>query len=319
MGEWIGVDREIFVRQIFPIELRFLKGANPQIRLQGGSNIKLIHQGPIEPLDDLYLKKRYYFQALNSQPILPQVSIQTSSYQFTLPPTKLQAKPLKPPKNFSNLLAHSLKVFDYEAVQYSKRSNLVLLKMRARLANLEEFSLPFATKEGIKELNITFPTSQMVYYAIIPASMERLRFTYFNTKAKEFRAISLPIRVIDESVSTQTDIRPVEDKNKRLKVALLFAVGALFLLLAIWRRSLLLFLLALVAGGIGGTMLVPMKQVCVRAGTKIYLLPTRQSTIFEITKEPRIYEELNRIDGYTKIKLSKERVGWIADERRCQD
>jgi hypothetical protein len=66
-------------------------------------------------------------------------------------------------------------------------------------------------------------------------------------------------------------------------------------------------------------LMIPIKKVCVKRGAKIYILPTKQSTVFKINPQSKVYEELNRVGEYIKVKLSKEKIGWVRDEDLCKN
>jgi len=319
VGKWVLPQGEPFLHQIFRVELHFLKAPSPKVTLQGGEGLSLIYEEGVRSVDSLYLAKSFYFKALGPKILLPSARITTANYTTTISGPSLSSRRLNPPKEFCGVLAKQLQIGEHEAVQYNRESNLIVLHIHGVLANLEDFSLPFAIKEGIKELNITFPTGRMIYYAILPASIDRLKFSYFNTERKEFSHLSIPIQVIDETVSTQTDIKPTEDKNKRLKIVIFLTLGGILGIVALLKRSLGALFLSLAAIAYGSYLLIPIKKVCIERGSKIYILPTKQSTIFEINRERRVYEELRRVNGYIKIKLSREKVGWVREEDSCKD
>ena len=265
------------------------------------------------------MSKRYYFKALGKSIRLPDAFVQTEDYSTHIAGVQLEANLLNPPRNFCSVLAASLKILDHESVQYNKSDNLIVMKLRGELANLEDFSLPYAKKEGVKEKNLSFPSSTIIYYAIVPNSLDSVKFSYFDTRKNEFKTLFIPVVVKDESVSTQSDIRPSEDKNKKIKIILFAVVGVVLILLFILKRS----IAALIFGAgflvYAGYLMIPMKKVCVKPGSRIYILPTRQSTVFEKNERRKIYEELNRVNGYVKIKLSDKKVGWVKDEDTCKD
>jgi hypothetical protein len=238
---------------------------------------------------------------------------------FNIPSKHIKAKKLNPPKNFCNVLAKELNVTAFESVQYSKEKNLVVMKIVAKLANLDDFTLPFSIKEEIKSKKFEFPYNKIVYYTILPHTINEMRFSYFNTDSKEFKVIRFDIVVKDESVSTQSDIKPNEDKNKYLKITIFVGIGTLLLLFSIFKKSILSFIFALAFIGYGIYLFIPLKKVCIKRGAKILILPTKNSTIFKINSKTRIYEELGRANGYIKIKLSKDKIGWVKNEDNCKN
>jgi len=318
VASWIEPQKKIFVNEIFGVDLRYLKSDRVSVSLQGGSNVRFIAAEPPKS-GEIYETRRYYFKALAPSVRLPDAIVTAPTYRARAWGLQLQAHKLNPPPNFCGVLAKELSILSHESVQYNKERNLVVLRLEAQQGNLEDFALPFAIKQGIKEQNLSFPTSRIVYYAIIPANLEELRFSYFDTKSHEFRTLSAPVVVVDETVSTQSDIKPTEDKHKKIKVAIVFGLTILFVVLFFIKKSYLALLAALAFAALGAYLSIPIKKVCVKPGSRIYILPTKQSTIFEINRERKVYEELNRVGDYVKIKLSNQKVGWVKDEALCEN
>jgi hypothetical protein len=318
LGEWRIEQKDRFVGEIAAFTLQFLKSSSVQISLQNGRNLKLVHEEPVEK-NDIYATKRYYFKILAPNFKLPDATVSTPDYSALIQGLELQAKRLHPPKNFCNVLAHSLELLEHESVQYNRELNLVVMKLQATVANLEDFSLPMAKKEGIKKYRLQFPEATLLYYAMIPKNITELKFSYFNVTHKEFRTLSLPVIVRDESVSTQSDIKPTEDKNKKIKIIVFGSIGALLFIYFLFKRSWLALLLSIAALSYMAYLMIPIKKVCVKRGAKIYILPTKQSTVFKINPQSKVYEELNRVGEYIKVKLSKEKIGWVRDEDLCKN
>ncbi len=318
LGQWSIKHRDLFVKQIAAFDLQFLNAPSAHILLEGGNNVKLISTSPTIT-QDLYAYKRYYFKILAPSFKLPDAFISTQNYSTKIFGPQLLAKRLTPPNNFCNVLANSLKLVDYEAVQYNRELNLVVFKLQAQMANLEDFSLPFAKKEGVKKYKLRFPNATLLYYAMIPKNITNLKFSYFNVEKKEFRTLSLQINVTDESVSTQSDIKPTEDKNKKIKIIVFGGLGAALFIFFLFKRSWIALLFSIGALGYAAYLMIPIKKVCVKQGAKIYILPTKQSTVFKLNPKTKIYEELSRVREYVKIKLSKEKIGWVKDEDLCKN
>ncbi len=287
--------------------------------MDNGRNVKLIFSNTPVRHDDLYYYKTFYFKMLAAQAKLPTIHIQIDTLFATLPGKEIHATPLKAPKDFCHVLAKKLQLIKHEEVQYNANYNLVVLKLSSILGNLEDFHLPWAKKEKVKELDLSFPKTSAIYYAIVPATLSQLHFSYFNTEKREFRTLRFDIHVKDETVSTQSDIKPAQDKYHLLKLILLGVTGGILLALGIFKRSFLGFLFGVGMLAYMGYMLMPMQKICVKKGSRIYILPTRNSTAFAILPHSKIFLKLNEVDGYAKIKLSNDKIGWVKDEDICKD
>lgn len=269
--------------------------------------------------DDLYYYKTFYFKVKNSAARLPDIKIKNGNFFYILQGQNLHIEKLNKPKDYCNILAQEFHVQIKKSVQFNKKLNLIVLKLSGKVANLEDFNLSSAQKGEIKEYNESFPNVQAIYYAFVPSDITQLKMSYFDTKKREFKKLIFPIQVKDEIVSTQSDLNPSQDKNRTLKIAIAFGVGVLLLLLTIWLKSIFTALLGVALILYGGYLLIPLQKVCLKAQSKIYILPTKNSTIFRINTQKREYIKLNEVNGYTKIELDKKLVGWVKNEDLCKN
>jgi len=315
--EWGNLPRLVYKGQIMGVTLKFVAPgqSNIQPRFIGGSDVKLRYLDPHTSHDDLYGYKKIYFKITGEHPRLPDAIVADTR----LPGVPLVFQPLHPPSDYSGVVAKKLELLQHKEVQFNKELNLVVMKIRGEMANLEDFRVPFAKKQHIKDINDSFPTMTILYYAFIPSSITKLRVSYFDSSLREFKSIFFDIVVRDQTVSTQSDINPNEDKNKIIKIAVVLTLSLLLLLWGIWKRSWIAVLAALAGMLFGGYLALPMKKVCVRGGSKIYILPTKNSTVFEINPTDKVYIKLNETNDYIKIKIDDQKVGWVKDEDLCQN
>ena len=315
--EWGKLPRLVYKGQIVGVTLKFIAPGQGEIRFrfEGGKDVRLRHIDPHTSHDDLYGYKTMYFKITGSRPRLPDVIVADAR----LAGVPLNFQSLHPPMDYSGVVAKKLELLQHKEVQFNKKLNLVVMKIRGEMANLEDFHVPFATKQHIKETNDSFPVMTILYYAFIPSSIDTFRVSYFDSTTREFKSIFFDVVVRDQTVSTQSDINPNEDKHKFIKIAIVLTLSLLLLLWSIWKRSWLGAFIAF--GGLlaGGYLALPMKKVCVKGGSKIYILPTKNSTVFEINPTNKIYTKLNETNDYTKIKIDDQKVGWVKDEDLCQN
>ena len=310
------------MHQIFPVTIRFIHPTTqqpPSFSIQKAKGLALRFSNTKLTSDDLYFYKTFYFKVLAPKVKLPDITIQSSSFSYTLPGKELQIKNLNTPKDFCGVLADKLSIIKGKSVQFNKELNLIVLHLTTTLGNLEDFTLPVAQKEKIKEFNESFPSNEAIYYAFIPSNITQLKFSYFDTKKREFKRVLFNIHVKDEIVSTQSELNPSQDKNRVVKIILILSSGALFILIAIWIRSIFMGFIGILLLLLGAYLSIPMQKVCVKANSKIYILPTKNSTIFRINTTKRSYIKLNEVNGYTKIELDKQLVGWVKNEELCKN
>ena len=269
--------------------------------------------------DDLYFYKTFYFKVLDQTAKLPDIIIKSSTFSHTLVGKELHIKKLNYPQDFCGVLAKKLSIVKGKSVQFNKELNLIVLKLQSNLGNLEDFTLHIAQKGGIKEFNESFPLNQAIYYAFIPSEITQLKFSYFDTQKREFKRLLFDIHVKDEIVSTQSDLNPSQDKNRVVKIVLTLSTGALLIIFSIWGRSIFLGIIGTLLLLFGAYLSIPLQKVCIKEKSKIYILPTKNSTIFRINETKKEYTKLNEVNGYTKIELDSQLVGWVKNEDICKD
>lgn len=279
---------------------------------------------PIEQ-KGIFLFKTFYFKALSTDIKIPDIiaTIYDNDYwplsKNMLKGKTLNAIRLNPPDDFCKVLAKSLEVKNFQVTQYDENNNLIVLNIEANLSNLKDFHLDFTKKEWFEDLNESFPLIKMSYFAIIPSDIKRFKFSYFNTDKNRFESFKKEIYVKDETVSTQSDINPNEDSHKIIKILIFFSIAVLFLIAAIFKKSFFYLFLAFAFGGYGIYLSFPIKTICVKKGAEVSILPTKNSTIFFVAKTKLRTKRLNHVDGYSKIELPNQKIGWVKDEDICKN
>jgi hypothetical protein len=161
--------------------------------------------------------------------------------------------------------------------------------------------------------------SVMTYYAIIPNEVKSLDFTIFNLSKNRYESISIPIVVVDDAVSTQSDLSPTDFRHTELKVGVALFITAVSIGIYFWRRSRWYLFLAALPLVYVVMVFLPNSTICVRKGTPVYLLPITHGTVFEtIPKEEKLEIE-NSVGDFFKVRLENEKVGWVNEHDRCSN
>jgi hypothetical protein len=58
---------------------------------------------------------------------------------------------------------------------------------------------------------------------------------------------------------------------------------------------------------------LPKKEITLKSGKQIHILPFKQSTVFMTTEIPTKVTVLNRKGGYIKIEINNK-IGWVKDD-----
>ena len=318
-----NLPEKVYVGEIFPVTVKItsLNKHLPYIvTTEGGRHIRVI-DGPRRVAPRAINRLTFYLQATDTPATLPRfvVRYEDGSDKAVSAPASLTAVRLNPPNHFCGVLARTMRLRNYQASTYDKGRNILVLEIDASFANLRDFHLSGALKEGIDSLKGTLGERQMVYYAILPENIEQVRFSYFNLTKNRYETFRIPVLVKRSSVSTQTNLDPQASEFTRFKIAVTLFFILLWLLL--WwrtRRWRYPFYVTLATAYLL-TYLIPLKKVCLKRNAVVYLLPTPQSTPFLRLETQTEAKEMAVRGDYVKIQLPNNRIGWVKHEDLCQN
>ncbi len=323
--------KKIINTQIFPISIKYLitnqKYKTLTYKFDMPKGMNLINPIPLYSHDGIYTVNTFYLQDINQSKKLPRI-IATALNQddnttyprvAILSPKLINVITLNPPKNFSNVIAKNFQITDYKTTTYDNNSNIVLFFAKALQANLFDIHISNVRKQGIESANNSTAFSTVIYYAIINKDIQTFKFTYFNLLTQSYATISIPIVVINNLVSTQTNLSPTAKQYKLLKLIIATTILFILLILIIFKKRYLYIFLAILISIYIIYLIVPQKEICVKSKTGIKILPIPQGVVFELTTQKSYFKELNKHNGYIRIKLDNNKVGWIKNEDICSN
>ena len=210
------------------------------------------------------------------------------------------------------VLANSLEVVDSKLKKYDNENNILALELQSTLGNLEDFSLPFAIEEGIDWIKYQMPKTTVFYYAIIPNRQEKIIFNYFNTKQNEFRKIKIDLDFsqLEQKTSTQIEINPKKNSFPYFETIIILLLN-LVLFALFWYRKKVIYLILIVIVLVVYLFYFEDQTITIKKGAKLYLLPTKNSSVFFKTKKPLKTKFIKKRNGYYKILLPNGKVGWV--------
>ncbi len=324
---YVSLPERVIRGEIFPITVRVLSTEDHfediAYAFENGSGYRLLDETPQRREEGHYFYDTFYCVATGATLVTPTLtaSLKYSDFHATSPTTlagkKLEVITLNPPADYANVLAEQFEITDYKTTRYNRSSNIVVFSAAAKRCDIETLKLGKVEKQGIESVQPSPDMSQITYYAIIPSKYENFRFSYFNLKTERFKEVLIPIIVEDDSVSTQSDLKPTEHKHTRIKIAVAAVVGALALILFIFRRKYLYLVFVALPALYIAYAAVPIEYACIKSGSPIYLLPMENGTTFEMTEKRMLMEVQGHVDGFTKVKLENSKIGWIRNEDLC--
>jgi len=282
---------------------------------------------PIQPLfkDPLIVRNgkdtfyTFYFKAKSVSMFIPMLFIDSVFDNVTLNEKQIPIMKLKKSSSFSSVLATNFKVKSQQVSNYDDKNHMVTLMVEAYEANLEDMTLNNVKEFGIDNLKREQAKVTAEFYAILPRTQKELVFSYYNTIKKKFIKIKIPVKVMNASVTTQSDLNPKVDAFERLKRYSLIALSLFFIIMFLWKRDFFYLILGVVSIIALLTFYIPHKKICVKQGSPLYILPTSTSTIGTRVENRLESMLLGERGKYKKIEYKKGIIGWIKNEDICNN
>ena len=292
-----------------------------QYHLSNYSGIKLLERNSTAKHIGKYSYNTFPFLVTNRYPKLPDITASlkdTQAYDSTtISGAKLTAIKLNPRKDFSYILANSLQLVEYKTTAYDNKNNILVFSLHAQHSYLQATQFKNVMKQGIESINKSTEDAKLTYFVIISKEIENFSFSYFNLLKNKFYSITIPIIVDDDSVVTQSDLKPKNQSHELLKVEVAAGFAFLAFLFILWRKKYIYLLFITLPLAYIAFMLLPAKEVCIKQGSKLHLLPVDNGTIFETTTSKLTLTKEGVAENYTKVKLKNDRIGWVRNEDIC--
>jgi len=322
------IPQRVVKGEIFSITIKTLSTiqgfTDVEYDLLNSKGLKILNSSfPYREEDSKYYYDTFYFLAENSQVKLPDFEARlvdnygTKYKNTTLIGPELNVITLNPKKNFSNIVASSFELQEYKTSSYDYNHNIVVFAATAKNCDISTFKLKGVFKQGVESKTESIFDSKITYYAIIDKEIENFSFSYFDLSKNKFSLITIPIIVIDDSVTTQTDLKPKDQSRERLKMSIAGGVALLGFIFILWRKKYIYLFLTLIPLAYIVYLAIPSNEVCIKQGSNIYLLPVHNSTIFETTSSRYYLLQEGSVKKFVKVKLENQKIGWVKNEDLC--
>ena len=291
--------------------------------LAESQGLKLLSVYPSRQIDDRYYYETFHFLTTSTNAKLPNITatlLNNNNVQYrqtVLYGKKLNVVTLNPKKDFSNIVAESFELVDYKTTSYDDRYNIIIFVAMATNCDISALELNNVYKQGIESITESYEDSKITYYAIVDKQLENLSFTYFNLYDNKFELIEIPIIVCDDSVTTQSDLKPKDQSRERLKMSVAAIIALLGLLIILWRKKYIYLIFIILPVAYIAYIGSPSKEICIKLGSKIQLLPVTNGTIFETTQEIYHLQKEGKVKNWTKVQLENHKIGWVSDKDIC--
>ncbi|NQY20471.1 MAG: hypothetical protein HRT40_04045 [Campylobacteraceae bacterium] len=329
-SSYLSYPKFVYQKQRFEVNIKTIVTRNKfqrlEVRFVDSKNITILN-----PHSNWKVKKnsefvnKFYFKINSKNFVMPKIQILLYLKNKVIEVSYLNPLYIKYQtlglgnKKFSKVIAKDLKLISFKTKQYNNKELLTVLELTGENANLEDFVLSENYKEqGITFLKEYFPSQSLIYHVIIPIHTRKISFNYYNTDTKRFKNISFAIDLKNDLVSTQTDLNPSNSNFEFYKKTAIAIIVLLLLILTIWKRKVIFLIFTLIFLIILIIYIMPNKTIILSKNVVIYILPTKNSTIFHQTNKEQVVEILNQKAGFYKVlfntKNNTEIIGWIKEK-----
>lgn len=310
----------VFNGEFFPVTIKTLSTIGQHDKLEysfkGGRGAHLQNRSPYREDRGTYVLDTFYFLATSSTILLPDITASIDSEMSSLRGESIEGVSLNPDNKFANILADSFQITAVDAKKYDNKHNILTFDANAEHCNIKAFKLHDVEDQGFESVQDGIKTASMTYYAVVPKKYEKLEFTYFDLEKERYMKVRIPIEVVDDSVSTQSDLKPTENKNYIIKMAVAAVIIVIALVLLIVYRRWWIAVFIIVPGLYIAFQAAPAENICVKADTPIYLLPIENATVFERLEAEGKFEVKHSVKGYKQI-AHNNKIGWISEDDIC--
>lgn len=269
--------------------------------------------------EDTY-ENRYLFKVKNKHFSLPNINVKILKNGAVLDTTYLLAPKIRyskianGDKRFSKVIASNFILKAYKTKQYTNKEALTVVDIEAEDSNLEDFYIQEINEQGISKLKDDYKTQNLIYYFVTPVHQKKLILTYYNTKLKDFKELVIPLILQNELVSTQTDLNPNDSSFEKYKKIAVLVVSILFLLLFLWKKKKSFIFISMIFFIISIIYWLPNSVGIIKKGSYIYILPTKNSTVFFKLENDEKVEKSQKENGFIKvIGIDKKFIGWVKE------
>lgn len=313
------VPKTVYENQVFPVTVVGPDDLSAVLTFDRSSPVQPLLAKPLEVKNANDTFYTFYFKAGKIDVRVPRLFISSNEGELSLVQQNIPLSTLKPPKGFSGVLGAELKIKNSQVSNFDRTNHMITLQLEAYEANLEDMVLEESNDSGVENIKRDYAKVTAEFYAVLPREQKELKFSYFNTIKQRYITLSVPIKVANASVTTQSDLNPKVDAFERLKRYTLIALSLFFIVMFLLRRDFFYLVLGAISIITLLTFYIPHKKVCVKQGAPLYIIPTQTSTISTTIDNELDTMLLGTRGEYRKIEYKKGIIGWIKNEDLCDN
>jgi hypothetical protein len=319
------IPQRVIKGEIFPVTYKTLSTVknfdDVLYEFSNQTGLKILDEAPQRVQKGKYYYDTFHMQATQNRARLPDVEaflMAPHDYNSsTLKGSKLNVITLNPNKKFSNLIANNFIIQEYKTTAYDNTHNIVIFVASAQNCDIDMIHFNDVYKQGLESKSGNYTNAKITYFVIIDKKIENFSFTYFNLLKNDYALVTIPIVVDDDSVTTQSDLRPRDQSHDTIKMYIAAAVAFVGFILILLRRKYLYLVFIIIPLIYIIYLAIPQEKICIKEGSPIYLLPVNNSTIFETTQTQYHLTKEGQVQNFIKVKLTNNKIGWVKHEDTC--
>jgi hypothetical protein len=313
------IPKKVYENQLFPVTI-VGPDASPTLTFDMSSTVQPLSTKPLLVKNGNDTFYTFYFKAEKRDMLIPKLVISTAdtALEYVLDATHINTHALVSDANFSSVLASKFVIKSQQVSNFDAKNHIVTLELEAYEANLEDMILSNVVEADIDAFRRSGAKVTSEFYAVLPRTQKTLSFSYFNTIKRDFVTLTVPVKVADASVTTQSDLNPKVDAFERLKRYALIFFSFFFFIMFLWKRDFFYLVLGVISIITLLTFYIPHKKVCVKQGAPLYILPSHTSTISMYIDDKLDTMELGIRGNFIKVQTKTQIIGWIKNEDTCK-
>lgn len=313
----------LILNQIYEIKLKVLAVKNQKNEylsydIEKNSNSKLVLFSGWNKVQNHY-ETSFYFKLVKNNQNFPSISISLLRDKNIIEKQSISLKKvpiikLNHETYFSQIIAQELVLKKHKITEFDENSYILNAEFLAILANSNDFNLSFTTNQEISLGESKFPRQNLFYHGVFDKNISKIEFSYFNLKTNDYTHIKFPVIVQVDQLSTQTGLNPKKSKFEMYKRVAIICFLILFLIICIYKKYIGGILIVIILGLYYYYIKEPFSDFYIEKNSNVFILPTKNSTIFYRTPDKLKVDKLGQKDDYIKILLPDGKIGWSRHE-----
>lgn len=284
-------------------------------------NIDIIDQAPVweEKKENIYFTK-LSFKAKDSDFKLPKTTVAITKNDDIIDYLSIELPKIEFEKIavnselFSNVIAKQLQVLTVKTKQYDNSTLHTTINIEGVQSNLEDIYIKNYKDQGISSFEQNYPFQNIYFYIMTPVHIKNVKFTYYNTEEKAFVTVNVPIELQEDLVSTQTDLNPYNSSLLVYKQYGSLFFLSLFLCLYFFTKKDGYLILSGIFVIVIAFLYLPNKKIVLEKNSKVYILPTKNSTVYKVLERRDLVEIIDQKEGFKKVLFENQNTGWIKED-----